>query len=143
MNKRAKFDYHILKEYEFGLSLLGWEVKSIRSKKINITSSYVKNINNQLYWLGADFAPLKTVTTPIDRNRMRKILAHRKEITQIQSQINEKKLAMVVLSLIEKRGLFKLNAALAKGKSHVDKRRSIKNKEWKVQKQRIERMVRK
>lgn len=84
-NKKAGFEYFIEEEYEVGLALLGWEVKSLRHKKVNITDAYVLIKKGEAFLLGARIDPLPTVSTHViaDPTRTRKLLLHRKEIAKL------------------------------------------------------------
>lgn len=136
INRKARYAYEIIDTYEFGIALKGWEVKSLRAKKLNFTVSYIKILNNELLWLGADILPLQTATTGVERKRTIKLLAHRHEIFHLMAKIKEKGLTVIPLALDIKKGRFKLKAGLGRGKSDRDKRQTIKEREWNIEKQR-------
>ncbi|SFV67969.1 tmRNA-binding protein SmpB [hydrothermal vent metagenome] len=138
-NKKARFDYFIEDTLEAGLSLEGWEVKSLRQKKVQLKESYVIFKNNNLWLFGAHISPLLTASTHIntDPTRTRKLLLHRKEINKIRDKINQKGATAVALKLYWARGNVKLELGIAKGKKEHDKRQSIKEKDWARDKSRL------
>ena len=138
VNKKARFDYFIEQNLEAGLSLQGWEVKSLRDNKAHIKESYVILKNNELFLFGAHISPLKSASTHVDANptRTRKLLLNRLEINRIKDKINQKGVTVVALKLYWLRGKVKLEIGLAKGKKMYDKRQDIKAKDWQKDKQR-------
>ena len=138
VNKRARHDYFIEQSLEAGLSLEGWEVKSLRDNKVQIKESYVILKNNELFLFGSHISPLKNVSTHInpDPTRTRKLLLNRVEINRLKDKINQKGATMVPLKLYWMQGRIKLEIGLAKGKKLHDKRQGIKEKDWQRDKQR-------
>jgi len=138
-NKRARFDYHIAETFEAGLALQGWEVKSLREGKGQITESYVFFRNGEAWMSGAQIQPLMTASTHFvtDATRVRKLLLHSKEISKLQQAVDQKGHTVVALSLYWKDHLVKLKIAIAKGKQNHDKRDAEKERDWNRQKQRI------
>lgn len=65
LNKRARHDYFIEDEMEAGLELQGWEVKSMRAGKANISDSYIIFKQGEAYLFGATIQPLNVVSTHI------------------------------------------------------------------------------
>ena len=132
-NKKARFNYEILDQYVGGIALLGTEVKSIRAKKVDLTGCYVIIQNNEAWLLNMTIVPYQktNITTTHKDVRTRKILIHRKEIHQIQKEVQTKGLTAVPLSLFEENGMIKVAFAIVKGKKNHDKRESIKKKETK------------
>ncbi|MCD6528343.1 SsrA-binding protein SmpB [bacterium] len=131
VNKRATYDYEILEKYEAGISLFGYEVKSIKTGHISLKGSYVVIKNNEVYLLNAFIPPYQIKNTPsdYDPNRSRKLLLHKSEIKSLIGKIKQKGLTLVPIKLYTKRGKIKLEFALAKGKRKVDKREKIKKRE--------------
>ena len=130
-NKKARFNYELLDDYEAGISLLGSEVKSIRSGKVNIGDAYVKEEKNELFIQNMrianyDFANREN-HNPF---RIRKLLLHKREIKKIGKKIREGGLTVVPLSIyFNNKGKIKIKIALAKGKKLYDKRQTIKERE--------------
>ncbi len=139
VNKKARHDYFIEQSLEAGLSLEGWEVKSLRDNKVQIKESYVILKNNELFLFGSHISPLKYASTHVnaDPTRIRKLLLHRLEINRIKDKINQKGATVVPLKLYWIRGKVKLEIGVAKGKKEYDKRQDIKEKDWKRDKQRV------
>ena len=143
-NKKARFDYIIIDEYEAGISLKGWEVKSLRDGKGNIKESYATVKGSELILIGAHISPLQNsnVTDESDSTRTRKLLMHRREINKIKSLIKEKGHTLVPLSMYCKNGHVKLSIGLAKGRKKQDKRSLIKARDWKKQSDRLKKLNR-
>ncbi|MDC9715379.1 MAG: SsrA-binding protein SmpB [Gammaproteobacteria bacterium] len=138
VNKKARHDYFIEQTLEVGVSLEGWEVKSLRDNKVQIKESYVILKNNELFLFGSHISPLKNASTHVkaDPIRTRKLLLHRLEINRIKDKVNQKGATVVPLKLYWSKGKVKLEIGVAKGKKSHDKRQDIKEKDWKRDKQR-------
>jgi len=139
LNKRARFDYFIEDRFEAGLVLEGWEVKSLRASKAQITESYVVIKNTEAWLLGAHVAPLNTASTHIhpDPTRTRKLLLNRTELDHLIGAVERKGYTLIPLALYWKKGRAKLEIGLAKGKKAHDKRASEKDRDWQRQKDRL------
>ena len=131
-NKKAWHDYFIEEEFEAGLVLEGWEVKSLREGRAQLKESYVIIRSGELYLFGAHFSPLPAASTHVkpDPTRIRKLLLHAKEISKLIGGVERKGYSLIPLSLYWKKGRAKLKLALAKGKKQHDKRASIREREW-------------
>lgn len=138
VNKKARHDYFIEQSLEAGLSLEGWEVKSLRDNKVHIKESYVILKNSELFLFGAHITPMAHASTHVnpDPTRTRKLLLNRLEINRIKDKINQKGATIVPLKLYWVRGRVKLEIGVAKGKKAHDKRQDIKAKDWQRDKQR-------
>ena len=138
-NKKARFDFFIEKEYEAGLSLMGWEVKSLRDGRAQLKESYVIIERGELFLFGAHFSPLNSASTHVkaDPIRTRKLLLNRHEIDQLIGSVERKGYTIAPLTLYWSKGRAKLKIGLAKGKKQHDKRETIKERDWKRQQQRI------
>ena len=138
-NKRARFDYHIESKFEAGVALQGWEVKSLRAGKGQITDTYVIVQNSEAYLLGAQIQPLNTVSTHfvVDPQRTRKLLLNRRELNKLTEAKDQKGKTIVALALYWKKHLVKCEIAIASGKKKHDKRETEKDRDWDRQKQRI------
>jgi SsrA-binding protein len=139
LNKKARFDYFIESTFEAGLALEGWEVKSLRAAKGQITEAYVMIRNNEAWLVGAHFTPLTTASShiPTDPTRSRKLLLHRRELDVLIGNIERKGYTLVPLALYWKSGRVKLDVGLARGKKQHDKRATTKDRDWNRQKERI------
>lgn len=138
LNKKARHDYFIEQSLEAGISLEGWEVKSLRDSRVQIKESYVILKNNELFLFGAHISPHACASTHVDPDptRTRKLLLHRLEINRLRDKINQKGATVVPLKLYWVRGKVKLEIGVAKGKKAHDKRQDIKDKDWKRDKAR-------
>lgn len=139
LNKKARHDYFIEEVLEAGVALEGWEVKSLRAGKAQVTESYVHLRNGEAWLLGAHITPLKTASTHVraDPTRTRKLLLHRNELDRLVGAVERKGYTLVALNLHWTRGRAKLDVGLAKGKKQHDKRATEKTRDWQRQKSRI------
>jgi SsrA-binding protein len=138
-NKRARFDYLLEEKFEAGMALDGWEVKSLRMGKADISESYVLMKNGEAFLIGANITPLDTASTHFvtDPTRTRKLLLHRKELSKILAATQQKGLTCVCTALYWKGHLVKAQIATARGKQAHDKRQTEKEREWDRQKHRV------
>lgn len=138
-NKRARHDYFIENTFEAGLVLTGWEVKSLRAGKCQLTDSYVLLKNDEAWLLGTHIEPLKTVSTHLvaDPTRTRKLLLHHNEIARLIGATQQKGYTAICTKIYWKKHLVKCEIALGKGKKDHDKRATIKDREWGIAKQRL------
>lgn len=139
LNKKARHDFHIETTFEAGMVLTGWEVKSLREGKIQLTDSHVFLKNGEAWLLNAHITPLTSTCTHIlaEPTRMRKLLLHKKEIAKISAGMNQAGHTCVALALYWKKNKVKCEIALAKGKKEYDKRATEKERDWNRQKQRV------
>jgi SsrA-binding protein len=139
VNRKARYDYQIESTLEAGLVLKGWEIKSLRAGRAQLAESYVTVKGGEAWLIGAHISPLNTVSTHItpDPSRTRKLLLHRKELDRIIGAIQRKGYTIVPLNLHWKRGVAKIEIALAKGKKLYDKRQAEKRREWERRKQKL------
>jgi SsrA-binding protein len=138
-NRRARHDYYFEDKFEAGLSLQGWEVKSLRAGKAQLTDSYVFFKNGEAWLLNTLITPLQSASTHFvaEPNRPRKLLLNQREIDRITGAVQQKGYTCVALSLYWKKHMVKCEIALAKGKADHDKRDTAKERDWQRQKQRI------
>ncbi|MCB1789599.1 MAG: SsrA-binding protein SmpB [Gammaproteobacteria bacterium] len=138
LNKKARHEYFIEDRYEAGLALEGWEVKSLRAGKINLTEGYVTLRAGEAFLFGATISPLPTASTHVhpDPMRTRKLLLHREELSKLIGLVERKGYTLVPLAMYWKRGRAKLEIGLAKGKKLHDKRADAKERDWQREKQR-------
>jgi len=129
-NKKAHFNYEILEKIEAGIALIGQEVKSIKTGRINLAGSYVGLANNELFLIGANVPPYQPKNAPPDYlpERPRKLLLKKQEINYLIGKIKEKGLTLVPLRIYTKKAKIKIEFGIARGKKKADKRDSIKKK---------------
>jgi SsrA-binding protein len=139
VNRRARHEYHIDERYEAGLALQGWEVKSLRAGRVQITEAYVTLKNGEAFLIGAHFTPLKQTCTHeiADATRTRKLLLHERELAGLIGKVERAGYTLIPLDLHWTRGRAKLEVGLAKGKKQHDKRADIKERDWQRQKERL------
>jgi SsrA-binding protein len=137
-NKKARFDYFIEETTEAGLELQGWEVKSLRAGKAQLTEGYVILRDNQAWLIGAHITPLISASTHVtpDPTRTRRLLLHRKEIDRLTGLVERRGYTLVPLELYWNKGRAKLAVGLARGKKQYDKRATEKERDWERQKAR-------
>lgn len=138
-NKKAWHDYFIEEQFEAGVELQGWEVKSIRSGRAQLKEGYVIVRGGELFLFGAHISPLTSASTHVDPDptRTRKLLMHKQEISRLVGAVERRGYTLVPLSLYWKSGRVKLKVGLAKGKKLHDKRAALKQREWDREQQRI------
>jgi SsrA-binding protein len=138
-NRRARYDYFIEERIEAGLALEGWEVKSMRAGKAQLSEAYVYLRNAEAFLIGAHMSPLRTTSTHkvADPVRTRKLLLHRNEIDRLIGAVERRGYTIVPLELYWKNGRAKLQVGLAKGKKQHDKRATEKERDWQRDKARL------
>ncbi len=101
-NKRARHDYFIEEKFEAGLSLQGWEVKSLRAGRMTLSESYITFKNGEAFLFGAQIQPLFSASTHIvpEATRTRKLLLYRRELDKFMGAVNQKGYSCVPLSLL-------------------------------------------
>ena len=132
-NKKAVFNYFIEERFETGLVLQGWEVKSLRAGKVQLTDGYVVIRAGELFIIGLQISPMGTASTHInpDQQRTKKLLMHKTEIKRLIGKVEQKGHTLVPLNLHWKDDKIKCEIALAKGKALHDKRDTIQDREGK------------
>jgi len=138
-NKKAYFEYHILDKYTAGISLLGTEIKSIRSGKVNINDSFCSFLNDGLYIRNMHISEYSHGSFyNHEARRDRKLLLTKKELKKLRVKGEEKGFTIIPLRMfISNRGFAKLELALAQGKKDFDKRDTIKERENKRELDRV------
>ena len=138
-NKKARFEYFIEENYEAGLILEGWEVKSLRAGRVNLTDAHIIVKYGEAYLLGAQIQPLPTASlhSHPDASRTRKLLLNRKELNQLIGKVERQGYTLIHLSLYWKNNKIKMQIALAKGKKSHDKRDATKDRDWQRDRERI------
>ncbi|MEE3003348.1 MAG: SsrA-binding protein SmpB [Pseudomonadota bacterium] len=136
LNRKSSHLYHLEDRLEAGLQLSGWEVKSLRDGRAQISESYIIIRKGQAWLLNAHFTPLTSASTHVvaEPERTRKLLLHKREISKLAGKIKEVGYTIVPTKLYWKNNMVKLEIAMAKGKKEYDKRQSLKTKDWERQK---------
>ncbi len=130
-NKAAFHDYRIIEEFEVGLVLQGWEVKSIRVGAVSLKESYIAPVGKELLIYGMNIAKWKYTLRVGEQMelRPRKLLVNRKEIEHIVFEQKRNGVTIIPLSIYDRRGHIKLKIALGKGLRKYDKREVEKSRE--------------
>jgi len=139
LNKKARHDYTIEEKIECGITLQGWEVKSLRAGKVQIVDSYVFVKDGEVWVSNLMITPLATASTHIhpEPTRVRKLLLHRDQIDKLIGAVDRKGYTLVPTAMYWSRGKAKLEIGLAKGKKAHDKRAAAKDRDWAREKARI------
>lgn len=138
-NKKARHNYALTDKFEAGMSLQGWEIKSIRSGKVNISDCYVHIKNREAYLLGAEITPLNAASSHVvcDPNRDRKLLLNARELEKLIGAVERDGYSLIATAMYWKACWVKIEINLAKGKHAHDKRDAVKDKDWARQKERM------
>lgn len=138
-NRKARHDYFIEERHEAGLTLMGWEVKSLRAGRGQLAEAYVFIRKGEMFLFGAHISPLVSASTHVltDPTRNRKLLLNRREIDRLVGAVEREGYTIVPLELYWKSGRVKLLIGLAKGKKQHDKRASEKDRDWQRDKARV------
>lgn len=131
-NRRARHDYTILESFEVGIELKGTEVKSLRAHKASLSDSFARVDGGELFLYNMHISPYEFGSyANVEPKRKRKLLAHKKEIVKLTGYTTQKGVTLIPLKVYFKRGMAKVELALAKGKKQYDKRQAIKKRETK------------
>ena len=139
LNKRARHEYHLDERHEAGLALQGWELKSIRAGRANITEAYAVIREGELFLFGAQMTPLIQASSHVvaEERRTRKLLLHRREIDILIGKVQRDGYTLIPTALYWKGNKVKAELALARGKQTHDKREASKERDWNREKQRL------
>jgi len=138
-NRKASFNYFFEEIVESGVELLGPEVKSLRSGKANIAESYAVDQEGEIFLFNS-YIPQYSQSSynNHDPRRLRKLLLKKKEINKFIGKVNRDGYSIIPLKIyFNKKGIAKVQIALAKGKKNYDKRDTKKNRDWDREKSRI------
>jgi len=129
INKKARFNYKLLERFEAGISLIGAEVKAIRIGHVDISNSYAKIIDNEVYLVNANISVVGK--KKYNATRSRKLLLHKNQITSLKTKTKAKSLTLVPTKVYTKGRLIKVEIALAKAKRKFEKKEAIKKRDIK------------
>ncbi len=142
-NRRARRDYHILDRYEAGIELRGTEVKSLRAGHMTLKDCYAEVRQGELFLVGAHIPPYDQGNIyNHDPERERRLLMHKREIIKLGAQIAEKGLTLIPLQVYFTQGKVKVELGLCRGKHTIDKRATIREREAKIEIERITKQYR-
>ncbi|WP_332695287.1 SsrA-binding protein SmpB [Halalkalibacter lacteus] len=131
-NKRVGHDYFIEETYEAGMVLTGTEIKSMRAGRMNLKDSFARISNGEMYLHNAHISEYEQGNRyNHDPTRARKLLLHKKQISQLIGQTQQKGYSVVPLKVYIKNGFAKVLIGVAKGKKNYDKRETLKRQDAK------------
>ena len=139
-NRRAYFEYEIVETVEAGLMLTGTEIKSLRHGGLSLSDAYAGPKDDGLYLVNVHIGDYANAHQKLQHaaKRPRKLLLHRREINRLGGAVRREGMTLVPISLyFNSRGLAKLSLGLGKGKKTVDKRETIKERDWKRRQGRV------
>lgn len=139
-NRKARFNYSIEDTIEAGLSLTGAEIKSVRYGLVTIVDGFVQRRGDNLFLAGIEIQKLPTAARIVnfDERRPRQLLLHRNQMNRLIGQLQEKGATIIPLKLyFNERGRLKVLLGIGHGKNRIDKRETIKAREWEKSKARI------
>lgn len=138
-NRRARFDYQILETYEAGIELYGFEVKAVKTGRMTLAGAFAVIRGGEVWLLNAAIAPYQSKNTPPDYDplRTRRLLLHKREITELIGKSVEKGLTIIPLKVYTKRNRLKILIGLGRHKKKADKREVIKQREAKREAERV------
>lgn len=132
-NKEGLFDYQALEIFQAGIVLTGPEVKSVKNSQISLKGSYISIDRENQAWLVnchvAGYKPAQNVQQKYEPEHRRKLLLHKKEIVSMLVKSKQKGLTIIPTCVYTINGLVKLDIAIARGKTAIDKRENIKKRE--------------
>jgi len=130
-NKKVFFNYEILEQFDAGIELFGYEVKSLRNKHGSLEGSHVIVRGNEAFLINTDIPPFQPKNAPrdYDSHRIRKLLLTKKELSKLEGKEKQKGLTIVPISLYTRGRNIKLSLGIARGKKKYDKRETIKKKD--------------
>lgn len=138
LNKKARREFNLTDKFEAGVSLQGWEVKSIRAGKANISDCFVIVKDGEAFLEGSQIQPLMAASSHVvcDPNRSRKLLLNRRELNRLVGLVEREGYSLIASAMYWKKCWVKLEFFLGKGKKLHDKRDDIKDRDWQRQKER-------
>jgi len=129
-NRKARFEYFLLENFEAGISLHGSEIKSIRAGQVSLAEAFVQTDGKDAWLMNAHIAPYEQANRfNHDPKRPRQLLLHKREIRAIWDAVRQKGMTVVPVQLYLKDGRAKVEISLAKGKKLYDKRQDIARKD--------------
>ena len=137
LNRKASFNYFLEDLLEAGIVLKGSEIKSIREGKINIADAYAVEKDGELILINSHIPAYKQASfsnhKPLDE---RKLLLNKREISKLIGKIQKEGLTIIPTRMYFKKGIAKIELAVAKGKKRFDKRVTKKTRDWNREKAR-------
>jgi SsrA-binding protein len=131
LNRRARYEYNFMEEYEAGIVLVGSEVKSVRMGNVTMVDAFIYIKDNEVWIKNLKVAAYKSAHSldKHEENRDKKLLLNKKEITRIKRKLEDKGITAIPLGMFIKNNRIKIKIAVAKGKKTWDKRETIKERD--------------
>jgi SsrA-binding protein len=131
LNRRARYEYTLIEEYEAGIILVGSEVKSVRMGNVTMVDAFIYIKDNEVWIKNLKVAAYKSAHSldKHEENRDKKLLLNKKEITRIKRKLDDKGITAIPLGMFIKNNRIKIKIAVAKGKKTWDKRETIKERD--------------
>ena len=138
-NRRARHEYFVDETFEAGIVLVGTEVKSVRAGKANLTDSYCRVEDGELWLYHMHIAPyVHGNIWNVEPRRKRKLLMHKPEIRRLAAKYEQRGLALIPLQLYFKEGKVKIEIGVCRGKKLYDKREAIAERDAEMQRRQAE-----
>ncbi|MFT4939078.1 MAG: SsrA-binding protein [Paraglaciecola sp.] len=139
LNKKARHEYNLTDKFEAGMALQGWEVKSIRSGKVNLSDSYVVIKNGEAFLIGTTIQPLNQASSHVvcDPTRSRKLLLKKRELDRLIGSVERQGYSILATAMYWSKNWVKVEIYLGKGKHEHDKRDAVKDRDWARDKERM------
>ncbi|ABG40260.1 MAG: SsrA-binding protein [Alteromonadaceae bacterium] len=139
LNKKARHDYILQDKIEAGIELQGWEVKSIRSGKVNLSDSYVTLHKGEAFLVGSTIQPLNQASSHVvcEPLRQRKLLLNKRELDKLIGSVERQGYSILATAMYWKKNWVKVEIYLGKGKHEHDKRDAVKDRDWARDKERM------
>ena len=134
-NRRARFDYEFLDEFEAGLCLQGWEVKSLRAKQGNLRASWISFRDGEAFLLGCSISRWKFSNDVQDKERPKKLLLHKKQVQKLEQRSHEKGISVIPIDIHTNGKQIKCRIAVARGRKKYDKKQVLKDRTTKKEAQ--------
>ena len=129
-NRKARFNYFILKEIECGIVLTGTEIKSLRKGSADIKDCYAKIKNDEAFLINMYIAKYDEGNRfNHDERRTRKLLLHKTEIKRLKEETQKQGYTLIPLKVYFVRGRAKVELGVCRGKKNYDKRETIKERD--------------
>jgi SsrA-binding protein len=128
VNRKARQKYQTLEKVEAGIVLTGAEIKSIRAGRANLSQSFARIKDGEVFLVNFDVKPWMGSQRYADSARERKLLLHKGQILNWMGKISGGNLALVPLSVYIKNNLAKVELGLSKSKAKFDKRADLKKR---------------
>src|SRR3989338_7929635 len=129
-NRKAGLNYELGDRWEAGLVLTGTEIKSVRSRHVNLNESFARMTGGELFLYNCRISPYAGGNRfNVEPDRVRKLLLHRQEIERLIGFTARKGMSIIPTKLYLKHGLAKMELAVGRGKRQYEKRDTIRRRE--------------